>query len=224
MWFVCFRCHVSKPLEKVLEEVGMGTVDFERASDPKQFNPVLWNEEFMFQPVTEEAVEYMAARGIPKDTVLPNWVKSPLDNRGVAFLFQSGAKLHGGQIRLFPSFVTNPAVRYVLYGQRLPWFGDMDRSKKIVCFEKAFGALKAFLAIKQAGLPLSAISCAGSNFQTSLLDLVKPNAVFFFDDDEAGRRAAKVTKTAGFRVLIPNNPIDDLSIDEVASILEKKCT
>lgn len=224
MWFVCFRCHISKPLEKVLKELELGVLDFERMSDPKQFNPVLWDEEIMFQPPTQEALDYMEQRGIPKDTVLPEWVKSPLDNRGVGFLFQNSSQQFGGQIRLFPAFVTNQAVRYVLYGKRLPWFGDMDRSKRIVCFEKAFGALKASLAIKKAGLPLSAISCAGSNFQVQLLDLVKPSTIFFFDDDEAGRRAAKNVKTAGFRVLIPNNPIDDLTIDEIAQILEKKCT
>lgn len=220
--FVCFRCHVRLPLEVLVRDLGLGEFEFER---PDGFSPVLFNEDFHFRPLTNEALGYMEGRGLDDPTKFPEWVVSPAKNNGVSFLFRNAGKAFGFQTRLFPAFVEKETVRYILEGKRLPWFGDLAHAKqfglKIVVFEKAFGALKAQVAANTFDLPFVALSSAGSNYQKELLDVVGPDARFVFDNDEAGRRAAQAVKAAGFRAFIPLRPIDDESIERVGEIVEK---
>lgn len=220
--FVCFRCHVRLPLEKLLEQLGLGTFEFER---PQDFFPVLFKEPFSLQPLTDEALAYLEERGFSDPTRLPDWVVSPAKNNGVGFLFQNAGRVFGFQVRLFPAFVERETVRYVLEGDRLPWFGDLSVARRdrlpILVFEKAFGTLKAHVAADMFGLNCVALCSAGSNYQRQLLDLVGANARFVFDNDEAGRRAADSVKRQGFRAFIPKNPIDDQPLEKVGEIVQK---
>lgn len=220
--FVCFRCHVRMPLEKLLQEVGLGVWSFER---PEIFAPQLYDEDVKYQPLTSEAMLYLERRGVEDLELLPQWIVSPVDNRGISFLFQNKGSVFGYQTRLFPYFLNNDNMRYVLTGKRLPWFGDLQRGKQeglqIICFEKAFGTLKAYMAAQKYGLPIMPICSAGSHFQRQLLDLVGINTIFAFDNDVAGREAGKRVKHFGFRVVIPKNPIDEQSIENVQEVLEK---
>jgi len=220
--FVCFRCHVRMPLEQLLKEVGLGVFEFDR---PETFNPVLFTEKVRYQPLTDEALLYIESRGFTELEYLPSWVVSPLKNNGVGFLFQNNQKVFGYQVRLFPAFVQKQTMRYVLEGRRLPWFGDLQHGKqygtKIIVFEKAFGALKAQVAANKYGLPVTALSTAGSHYQHKLLDIVDINSPFVFDNDTAGRSAAEVLKKNGYKVFIPRYPIDDSSVDNVARMVEK---
>ena len=220
--FVCFRCHVRIPLEKLLSELGLGTFEVERAAD---FSPVLFKEIFKFQPLTDEALAYLESRGIEDFSKLPEWVVSPAKNNGVSFLFQNNGRVFGFQTRLFPAFVERETVRYVLEGERLPWFGDLKQAKqfglKVLVFEKAFGALKAQVAANTFDLPFVALCSAGSHYQRELLDLVGISTKFVFDNDAAGRGAAEKVKLAGFRAFIPNRPIDDESIEKIGEIVQK---
>ena len=216
--FVCFRCHVRMPLEKLVQELGIGTFECERAED---FNPVLFSEGFSYRPLTDEALAYLREREIYDFEKLPQWVVSPAKNNGIGFLFKNANKIFGLQVRLFPAFVEKQTVRYVLEGERLPWFGDLQYARKIVVFEKAFGALKAQVAANTFNLPYTALCSAGSNYQNSLLDILPPTARFVFDNDEAGRRAAASVKQRGFRVFIPKKPIDDESVERVGEIVQR---
>ena len=83
--FVCFRCHVRMPLEKLVEDLGLGTFEFQR---PEDFAPLLYTENFLYQPLTDEALGYLGERGIEDFSKLPEWVVSPAKNNGVSFLFQ----------------------------------------------------------------------------------------------------------------------------------------
>jgi hypothetical protein len=220
--FVCFRCHVRMPLEQLLKDLGLGDFDFERE---EEFNPVLFSDELRYQPLTKEALLYIESRGFSELQYLPQWVVSPSKNNGVSFIFQNNNKVFGYQTRLFPVFVKKETVRYVLEGQRLPWFGDLWHGKQfgthVIVFEKAFGTLKAQYAANKYGLPVTAICSAGSNFQHRLLDLVDLNVPFVFDNDVAGRSAADFVTKQGYRALIPKLPIDDTPVDNVARIIEK---
>ena len=220
--FVCFRCHVKIPLEKLVEDLELGVFEFERSAD---FRPVLYTENFSYQPLTDEALSYLGERGIDDPTKLPEWVVSPGKNNGIGFLFQNAGKVSGFQVRLFPAFVERQTVRYVLEGDRLPWFGDLHHAKKfgllVLVFEKAFGTLKAQVAANIFGLPIVAVCSAGSNYQRQLLDIVGPTAKFIFDKDEAGARAAMSVKALGMRSFLPKLPIDDEPIERVAEIINK---
>lgn len=220
--FVCFRCHRRMPLEELLKEVGLGIWNFER---PETFNPVLYDEPLRYQPLTKEALAYLEGRGITELELLPSWVVSPEQNNGVGFLFQNGRKVLGYQTRLFPYFLGNENMRYVLSGKRLPWFGDLQRGKqdglKLLCFEKAFGTLKAYMAAQKYDLPVMPICSAGSHFQRQLLDIAGIDTVFVFDNDVAGVEAGKRVRHFGFRVVIPTNPVDEMSIEGVGNIIKK---
>lgn len=220
--FVCFRCHVRMPLEELLKQLGFGTFEFERSED---FNPVLYDEDIKYQPLTKEALLYIEGRGFPEFEYLPQWVVSPAKNNGVSFLFKNSGRVFGYQTRLFPAFVQKETMRYVLEGRRLPWFGDLQHGlqykTKIIVVEKAFGALKVQYAANKYDLPVTAISCAGSHFQRALLDLVDLNAPFIFDNDTAGKSSASFVKKQGYRALIPQYPLDDTPVDNVAKIIEK---
>ena len=220
--FVCFRCHVRIPLEKLVADLGIGTFDFER---PEDFSPNLFKEPFHYQPLTDEALAYLAERGLNDPTNLPEWVVSPAKNNGVGFLFQNAGKVFGFQVRLFPAFVERETVRYILEGDRLPWFGDLKAAKQcdlpLLVFEKAFGALKAQVAANTFDLPFIALGSAGSHYQKELLNIVGPTTRFVLDNDEAGRRAADSVKRAGFRAFIPRRPIDDEPLERVAEIVQK---
>lgn len=220
--FVCFRCHVRMPLEKLVEDLGLGTFEFQR---PEDFAPLLYTENFLYQPLTDEALGYLGERGIEDFLKLPEWVVSPAKNNGVSFLFQNAGKVFGFQTRLFPAFVERETVRYVLEGERLPWFGDLAHAKRFkvqtLVFEKAFGALKAQVAANTFNLPFVALCSAGSNYQRDLLNLVSPTTKFVFDNDAAGIRAAETVKNAGFRAFIPKFPIDDETIERTAEIIQK---
>ncbi len=220
--FVCFRCHVRMPLEILLKQLGFGSFEFERVED---FNPVLYNEDIKYQPLTKEALLYIESRGFSELEHLPQWVVSPQKNNGVSFLFQNSGQVFGYQTRLFPAFVQRETARYVLEGRRLPWFGDLQHGlqykTKIIVVEKAFGALKMQYAANKYELPVTAISCAGSNFQGALLDIVNLNCPFVFDNDTAGKSAASFVKKMGYRAFIPALPIDDMPVDRVAKVIEK---
>lgn len=220
--FVCFRCHVRMPLEQLLREVGLGVWSFER---PETFNPVLYDEPVKFQPLTNEALDYLEGRGISELELLPSWIVSPAQNNGVSFLFQNQGRILGFQTRLFPYFLGDKNMRYVLEGKRLPWFGDLQTGKqsgaKIICFEKAFGTLKAYMAAQKYGLPIMPICSAGSHYQGALLDLVGINTVFVFDNDIAGIEAGKRVRQRGFRVVIPKSPVDEQTIEGVKEVIEK---
>ena len=66
--FVCFRCHVRLPLEILVRDLGLGEFEVER---PEGFAPVLYDEDFHFRPLTNEALGYMEGRGLDDPTKFP---------------------------------------------------------------------------------------------------------------------------------------------------------
>ena len=223
MWFSCFSCHVSMPASKAAQEAGYGEVEL--AGSPENFNIDLLLEDVKTQPLTEEALEYLHTRGIDGD--FPSYLVSPRSNSGVSFAFKNNRnQTIGLQTRLFPEYVLDKSSRYVFEGKRLPFFGDISgryaKKDRLFVFEKAFATLKADIASKRYDLGISAISAVGSHFNAKLLDFTDIDTVFFFDNDEAGRKAGmRVKEITGARVVLPGKPLDELTIEEMGEFLRK---
>lgn len=223
LWFVCFVCNISKPLERVLEDAGMDYSGVERAVDIGDID--LLTENYKVQPLTKRAIDYLESRGIERP--LPDYMVSPLHNKGVAFAFaKNDGNIIGSQVRLFPENVAGKSWRYVFEGKRLPYMGNIApfyrHKKKLMVFEKAFATLKAEIAISRYSLPIAAISSVGAHFQKELLSFINVNTVVFFDSDVAGINAANaLKKSTGARVIIAARPLDELSIEEMGRYLKK---
>lgn len=220
MYFVCFGCHVKKPLEEVLEDLGVEGFSFERE---REFELDLSQEHFKFTKPTDEALYYLDIRGVDVKK-LPTYIVSPLNNCGVGFAFKDNkGKIIGAQVRLFPENVIGK-VRFILQGKRSPMFGYFPEYlrgeyKKLVLFEKAIGCVKAQQACDNAGLSIACVSSAGSNVQRELLTMLPKTTPCFYDDDEAGRKAGYFLKKNGFDVYISKTPFDELKEEEITEIL-----
>ena len=214
MWFVCFTCHISLPLDAVVEDVDQ----FERGL-PDDLDLII--KPLRYHSLSDVAKDYLATRGIYGN--IPNWVKSPENGLGIALMFTTfTGDIVGAQIRLFPENVENRSWRYMFEGKRLQWLGNYRPHKNLFVFEKAFAAVKAQIAIDMFGLDAVAISSVGSHFQTSLLDMTTVDTVFFFDNDDAGRRAGKrVKEQTGATVVVPKHEMDELSFGEMKEKLER---
>lgn len=223
LWYICPVCHISMPLERLLQEAGLDGSGIIRRQEIDEID--LMGDAYKVKGLTKRALEYLEARGITE--ALPSFVASPLNEKGVAFVFfnQKGEAI-GSQIRLFPENVVAKGYRYIFEGKRLAFFGNIAphylRKHKLFVFEKAFATLKAEIAVKTYSLPIAPISAVGSRFQDSLLDMTNVNTTFFFDNDTAGMNAAKdVKKRTGARVIIAGRPLDELTIEEMRVHLEK---
>lgn len=223
LWFVCFVCNISKPLEKVLEDAGMDSSGVERGFDIGEID--LFSEDYKVQPLTKRATDYLSSRGI--DQPVPSFVASPVHNKGVAFTFtKNNGEVIGSQVRLFPENVAGKSWRYVFEGKRLPYMGNIApfyrEKRRLMVFEKAFATLKAEIAINKFGLPIAAISTVGAHFQNELLPFINVNTTVFFDSDAAGINAAnEMKKRTGARVIIAASPLDELTIEDMGRYLKK---
>lgn len=223
--FVCFTCHVVKPLEEVLRFLGIDAEDFD--IDREEFvMPDLLAENFTYSLPTARALEYLNDRGV--DTMrLPHYVASPKNDSGLGFLFETMlGKAIGMQIRLFPEHVRAKNVRYILQGERSEMFGSYKeymtgKYKYLAAFEKAFATLRVQQISDIYNLGIATICTVGSHIQSNLLKLVDLNTVFFFDNDAAGRRAGDFVKSRGFRVIIPRWPADEMTSVDLADMLGK---
>ncbi len=224
MWFVCFVCNISKPLEKVLQDAGMEWRGVERSIDIDDID--LMSEVYKVQPLTAQAIDYLFSRGIDS-YLLPDYIASPVHNKGISFCFKkNNGQLIGSQVRLFPENVAGKSWRYIFEGQRLPYMGNIAsyyvNGYKLFVFEKAFATLKAQIATNHFDLPVAPISSVGAHFQRSLLDITNVNTTFFFDNDIAGMNSARqVKKLTGARVIVSGQPLDELSIDDMRGYLQK---
>lgn len=224
MWFVCFVCNISRPLEAVLRDAGIDSSGVERIVSFEDID--LSSEAYRVQPLTLEAIHYLADRGVDAVDV-PSYVKSPVHNKGVAFSFvKQNGEIIGSQVRLFPENVAGKSWRYLFEGKRLPYMGNIaphyKEKRRLMLFEKAFATLKAEIAINTFGLPAAAVSTVGAHFQRELLPFVTIDSVVFFDNDAAGINAAReMKKMTGARVIISANPLDELTIEDMGRYLKK---
>lgn len=226
MWFVCFVCNISKPLVKVLQEAGMEWRGLDGPLDSSLGEFDFLEDGYKVKPLTEEALKYLSERGLDAGSV-PNYVSSPVHDKGVAFTFRSNQGLVvGAQVRLFPQNVVSKSWRYIFEGRRFPFMGNIapyyKEGRRLFVFEKAFATAKAEAAIKAYSLPIAAISSVGAHFQPALLEITNVDTVFFFDMDTAGMNAARtVKKKTGARVIVSGRPLDELEIEDMGKYLEK---
>jgi hypothetical protein len=223
MWFICFVCHLSMPLEKALDGAGLDPSGVERIRTFEDLD--LMTESYKVKPCSKMALHYLEGRGVTTGW-LPKYIVSPTSDAGVGFAFTAGGVPVGAQVRLFPHNVSGKGSRYIFEGRRLPWFGDMasafTEKNKLFVFEKAFATLKAAIVVRNLGLPIAVVSAVGSNVDSGLLDMAGVNTTFFFDNDEAGVRAARRTKDrTPSRVIVAAKLLDELDDVDMEAYLRK---
>jgi len=177
------------------------------------FSPSVIEEEITYFPLSQEAKNYLALRGIK---TYNNLLVSPDDNGGVGILQTTvNGRVIGISIRLFSPIENN--MRYIFKGKKAPFSGslaDYYSGKNLIAFEKTFAWLRAF-----PDENVSFVSTNGTKSDWSFwrkLDLTR--IAFVFDNDYAGRKTRDYLLSIGAHAFVSSKPTDEI---DSKSLIEK---
>lgn len=179
--------------------------------------------EFDYQPEfynpSIEVLDYLKQR---KVRVVPDFVKTPAHNDGVAFVqSQINGHIIGLTQRMFTPFEN---MRYIYDGRKGSYTGDIkpffENNYPIIVFEKMFGMLRGVTVATELGLPLTVLSSNGSNIDWRFWQRFNSaNVLFIMDNDMAGTKARDFLRKLGFNAFISRKETDELDDNEMEKLL-----
>lgn len=180
------------------------------------FSPLLLEEEIKYYPLTQQAKDYLALRGVKKYNDL---LVSPDDDSGVGVLQTNvNGKVIGISIRLFNPIENN--MRYIFKGRKAPFSGNLSdyySGVPLIAFEKTFAWLRAY------GEGVSFVSTNGTKSDWKFwrrLDLTK--IAFVFDNDYAGRKTRDYLTELGAHAFVSSRPTDQIDLSGLIEKIKEK--